>query len=413
MPLPYELDSKNFLLIHIKDILVSFYSKHEFMLYLINQPELLIFAEAIKHFKCLYIPKVGYLVNDAQLANEILKHPNFTSGGRGGMGSLITPFTGEYGLFNMDGAAHVTFKRQLMKVFNREYVNRCIEVAGMCLVRQLEAKLQAGQAVDIVDFTRKFTTRIMLYMFGVDVDRIDLDVVEPQITDAVMHYMSKLHLRKIELTDDESHSVFTKIHKVDKLIAECQRSDQSDSLLSALYEMGLSKEEARGLMYSFLVAGTETTNITIPRVLALLLDSGQFELLKADLSLMGNTLEEGIRMTTASPMIPRAIEQDTTIGKHHFKAGSRALMIVYNILKQGYDLDNARYFDITRSIPQRIKHLNFGHGAHFCIGFPLAHRELEVVLNSILNLEKTPTIQARSYSRGQTFPAYTKLVVAS
>ena len=138
-----------------------------------------------------------------------------------------------------------------------------------------------------------------------------------------MNYMSKLHLTKIELSEKESMSVFERVGKVDAFIDEHQRANQADSLLCAVREMGLSQKEARGLMYSLLVAGTETTNVTIPRVLALLVDSGQYRLLKDNRALMSNTLEEGVRVTTASPMIPRAIEQDTQLGKYHFKAGER------------------------------------------------------------------------------------------
>jgi cytochrome P450 len=385
--------------------------KHEFLLYLINQPQLLIFAEAIRGFKCLDLPKVGYLINDAHLATEILMHPNFSSGGRGGMGSLITPFVGDYGLFNMDGEKHIQFKRQMMKAFNREYVRQSIDIAAQQMLSQLQAELCAGQTVDLVAFTRQFTTRVMLYMFGVDIERLDIADVEPKITTAVNQFMSMLHLTKIALTEKESASVFKLIAEVDALIDENQRPDQSDSLLQSMRDMGLSEKETHGLMYSLLVAGTETTNVSLPRVLALLLDSGQYQDLKENPALMSNAIEEGIRVTTASPMIPRAIEADTKLGDYEFKAGRRALLIVYNIMKQDYDLANARSFDIRRKIPQVLKHLNFGHGAHFCLGLPLAHGEIEITLKALLDLPKTPSVVSRSYSRGQTFPAYTKLSI--
>ncbi len=386
-------------------------SKYEFLLYLVNQPELLIFAEAIRGVKCLFIPRVGYIINDAQLASDILLHPNFGSSGDGAMGSLITPFTGKYGLFNMDGEDHTAFKRTMMKCFTREYVNHCIDVAGSAILADLQAQLRAGDTVDMVHLTRQFTTAVMLYMFGVDLATIDLVSVEPLITDAVMHYMSKLHLTKIALTPKEEHSVFARIAMINTLIDGHQRANQDDSLLQMVRDTGLSKDEARGMMIALLVAGTETTNVTIPRVLALLVDSGQYHRLKTQPELMPSTLEEGVRVTTASPMIPRVVDTDTHIGDYHFKAGRRVLMIVYNMMKQEGDLASARQFDITRSIPQKLRHLNFGRGAHFCLGFPLAQRELELVLHSLLDLDKSPEIISRRYSRGQTFPAYTSLKV--
>jgi cytochrome P450 len=384
-------------------------SKHEFLLYLINQPALLLFAEAIRGYRCLDIPKLGYLVNDAALATEILMHPNFSSGGHGGMGSLINPIVGDYGLFNMDGDSHRQFKRHMLQLFNRDFVNRAIHVAGDALLEDLRRDLLNGKRVDLVRLTRLFTTRIMLYMFGIDLDKLDIVAVEPMISHAVDDFMSKLHLSKIALTENELSSVFELTNVIDALIAENQRENQEDSLLPCLREMGLSQKEAYGLMYSLLVAGTETTNVSVPRIAALLLDSQQFQTLKENPKLMSNAIEEGIRVTTASPMIPRAIEKDTHLSGYDFKAGRRAMLIVYNILKQDYDLKQAKDFDIQRTIPPALKHLNFGHGAHFCLGFSLAHGEIEAVLRTLLSLPEIPQIVRRSYSKGKTFPAYTGL----
>jgi cytochrome P450 len=386
-------------------------SKHEFLLYLINQPALLVFAEAIRPYKCLYLPKVGYLINDAHLATEILKHPSFSSGGRGGMGSLISPIVGKYGLFNMDGDLHRQFKQQSLQLFSRDYMKHVLNIAGAETLAQLAADLLAGRTVDLVAFTRQFTTRIMLYMFGVDLHKIDVAVVEAKITHSVERFMSRLHLTKLDFTDDELAQIFQMIEEVNTLIENNQRQYQDDSLLKSLAELGLSRTEAYGLMYSLLVAGTETTNVSIPRIVALLLDSEQYADLKANPGLMNRAIEEGIRVTTASPMIPRAIEGDTTLSGYHFKAGRRVLMLVYNMLKQNYDMEHATSFDIHRSVPPHMKHLNFGHGSHFCLGFPLAHLEIEQVLKTLLSLSQSPEIVSRSYSRGKTFPAYTSLAI--
>jgi cytochrome P450 len=164
-------------------------------------------------------------------------------------------------------------------------------------------------------------------------------------------------------------------------------------------------------MYALLVAGTETTNISIPRIIGLLLDSQQYSDLKQNPQFMANCIEEGTRLTTASPLILRSIAADTELGGYQFKAGRRALLLVYNLMKQDYDSPNARVFNIRRAIPSTLKHLSFGHGAHFCLGFALAHGEIEQVLTSLLSLEQRPVVVSRSYSTGRAFPAYTKLVI--
>jgi cytochrome P450 len=55
----------------------------------------------------LRVPGVGLLVNDAEIAHDVLcRDGDFVKRGRGGFSDNITQLFGEFALANMDGEAH-------------------------------------------------------------------------------------------------------------------------------------------------------------------------------------------------------------------------------------------------------------------------------------------------------------------
>jgi cytochrome P450 len=377
---------------------------YERTLYWHNRPAMVLLADLLRGIDCVYLPKIGYLVNDARLASEILLHENFRSSTHGAMGGLISPIVGNYGLFNMDGEAHGNLKRPLMKMLSRSYVDSIIQATIPPLLDELRYDLCAGKTVNFVAFSKRLTTRIMLYLLGIDMQNAHLQKMGAAINAAVAAFSDILELNKTSLTTKELANVQKHIATVNGMI-DTYGTTAPDALLYRLQDLGLSEKEARGLMLVIIAAGTETTNVTLPRVLALLLDTRQFALLKAQPDLLPHAVEEGIRITSASPVIIRKVESTTALQNHEFKVGRRTLLFVYNMMKPfGW-----RDFNIQREIPAHLKHLSFGRGAHFCLGFPIAIREMELTLSALLDLPATPQIIERGYPRGETFPGYTNL----
>jgi cytochrome P450 len=379
---------------------------YERALYWHNRPAMVLLADLLRGINCVYIPGIGYLVNDARLASEILLHENFRSSTQGAMGGLITPLVGSYGLLNMDGEAHSKLKRPLMKLLSRSYVENIIQATLPPLLESLRNELCAGKTLDFVAFSKRLTTRIMLYLLGIDMQNAHLQEMGEAINAAVAAFSDILELSKTSLTASELANVQNHMSIVSSMI-ERYGTTAPDALLYRLQDLGLSEEEARGLSFVIIAAGTETTNVTLPRVLALLLDTGQYAVLKAKPELLPRAVEEGIRMTSASPVIIRSVEAKLTLRNYHFKAGRRVLLFVYNMMKP----DGYHNFDIQREIPPHLKQLSFGRGAHFCLGFPIAICEMELTLSALLDLPTQPQIIERGYPRGETFPGYSKLLI--
>jgi len=174
-----------------------------------------------------------------------------------------------------------------------------------------------------------------------------------------------------------------------ELIAD-KRRDPGEDLISGLIRTAdedgdrLSFDELRGTAWLLLVAGHETTvNLISNGVHALLTHPNQLAALRADMSLLGNAVEEILRYD--GPLeIPtfRFTTEPTDIGGVVVPGGGQ--VVVISLADAGRDpakFPEPDRFDIRRSAHG---HLGFGHGIHFCLGAGLARMEARVAIGSLL-----------------------------
>jgi hypothetical protein len=93
---------------------------HEFLVYCLNRPLAYAILELSRRLgDVVRIPRIGYIVNDAEVAREVLTDgAHFDSHSPGSLGVLITQVLGPCALLNMDGPEHKDLKRRLMEVFS-------------------------------------------------------------------------------------------------------------------------------------------------------------------------------------------------------------------------------------------------------------------------------------------------------
>ncbi|MFD7746535.1 cytochrome P450 [Streptomyces sp. NPDC059698] len=186
------------------------------------------------------------------------------------------------------------------------------------------------------------------------------------------------------------------------LIADKRRSP-GDDLLSALIRTrdeggdGLSSAELVGMAFLLLVAGHETTvNLIANGVRALLDHPDQLALLRAEPGLIGGAVEEMLRYDgPVETTTFRFAREEVKIGSTVIPRDEAVLVALASA-----DRDPARFpepdaFDIRRE-PQG--HLGFGHGAHYCLGAPLARMEARIAIGALL--ERFPGL-ARDPSGGE------------
>ncbi|WHX21135.1 cytochrome P450 [Streptomyces malaysiensis subsp. malaysiensis] len=176
-------------------------------------------------------------------------------------------------------------------------------------------------------------------------------------------------------------------------VAAARLEDPGDDLTSALIaardvrdgaETGdrLSEEELIGTLMLTIIAGHETTlNLITNAVRALCNHRDQLELIRSDAATWGDAVEETLRYDGPVSYFPfRYPTKDLPVGDAVIPKGTPVL-VSYTAAgrdERAYGPDADR-FDITRS----ARHLSFGHGAHFCLGAPLARMEAVIALEAL------------------------------
>ena len=201
----------------------------------------------------------------------------------------------------------------------------------------------------------------------------------------------------------------------ERLVAHARASFDGDdaaragALIPRLKAAGLRFEEVQGVLAALFMTGTQTISTAVPRLVALLVDSGEWARLRDDPARLDCVIDEGLRCIIPSPVMVRAVRDDAVIEGHRFRTGSRAVIFTYNVLKaSGFYLHPSR-FDPDRDHDPRVRHLWYGAGHHYCLGFALAQEEIRAFLQALLAVEGMPRIVRRTAARKVMLPAYARL----
>jgi cytochrome P450 len=375
---------------------------YETLLYLINHPLTTIVGEMSRIFgKIVYFPRVGYIIHDAKLGLKILNHPAFGSSGRGSMGGMITPVLGKNALVNMDGTPHRELKQKLLMYFGKKEIEQVLCEDAADLFHQLRTDLQAGKTVDLVPFVRQLTIRTNFSLLGIP-PRQDSQFYE-QIADLAVRLSALMKFEKLAPSPKDLAVAKSYTGKIFALLGDDLKNPKLQSL-------AISEEESQGLLIVLLVAGTETVTAGLPRLVALLVDSGNYTPLINQREKLPEVVDEGLRLLCPSPAILRGVDYDTEMDGYRFKKNRRVVVMLYTALKDKTYFLKPRGFEPHRTIDPAMRHMWFGNGAHFCLGFGLARREIETVLDTLLGLGQIQIVK-RSYPRQQSFPGYTRLLI--
>jgi cytochrome P450 len=384
---------------------------HELRIYAASHPLALAFSELVRRLgPVVTLPVMGSIVNDPELAREILEDERgFSKTGPGSMGVVITQVMGPYALFNMHGEPHHQLRAQLTDLFSRAYLDRLDAAVLQPAVDALCTKLAAGERVDLVRFVHVLTGSLMCHMLGVEAADEGTALDMWQLGEELVSVL-RLSTRRLS-----ARQVRERQRVLERLVAHMRTAYDagigSDSLIQRLRSLGLPFEQVKGVTASLFLAGTQTISTALPRLVALLVDSGELGRVRANHALLVPTIDEGLRLTAPTPIMLRSVERDTLVRGHRFRRGGRVMIHTYNLLKHPGWFPQPRHFDIDRRVDRRVRNLWFGAGAHFCIGYTLAHRELRAVLSGLLDLSQPVRIVRRRYAHGVFIPAYSVLEV--
>lgn len=355
------------------------------------------------------VPGLGLVVNDAALVRDVLvRDAEFTKNGPGSLAAQMTEVLGPHALANMDGPAHLALRGRIAELFSAAGARRLLSAFEAPLAR-LQDDLRAGRTIDLARFMRVLSGRVTFDMLGVTLPAGDGDEACLALFALGVRIAASLSLR---VPSARALRAVRADH--DRLTAHARTgwdaAAPSDvSLMSNLRQQGLTFEEARGVISLVFLAGTITTAASLPRIVALLADSGQLSGVRDRADGVARAVAEGLRFISPVPVTVRVAARDAALDGRRIGRGTRLVLLTCNAARDAALFPDPDRFDATRAHDPRARHLWFGAGVHFCLGFAVAQRELQMVLQALVAAPGTLVIEGRRRGGRALIPAYARL----
>ncbi|BAU81273.1 cytochrome P450 hydroxylase [Streptomyces laurentii] len=334
----------------------------------------------------------GMAVLGHDALRDFLAHPDVAKGarhftalaeGRIPEGWPLRTFATVPGMTTADGADH----RRLRSLVSRAFTPRRIEalrprVAGVVagLLDDLAAAAEADGGV--ADLRRHFALPLPLRVIC-------------ELLGLAAHHQAPLHrlsqqIVATDITPERALAANRELVALLSAIVADKTATPGDDLTSALIaardEGGdrLGQAELIGTLLLLVIAGHETTlNLLTNAVRALCAHREQLAHVREGRAGWAEVVEETLRW-------------DSPVSYFPFRYPTRDLVVDGTVIPRGTPVlagysaagrdpaahgPDAGRFDVTRT--PAVKHLSLGHGAHFCLGAPLARLEATLALEAL------------------------------
>ena len=169
-------------------------------------------------------------------------------------------------------------------------------------------------------------------------------------------------------------------------LVEAKRRKPGDDLVSVLVAVeddALTTQELLSTLFQLVVAGHDTTASLIGNgVVALLEHPRQLQALLTSPELLFVAIDELIRFTAPVPHATfRVTTEPVTVGSVEIPAGEQVLVCLGSANRDPGRFPAPDVLDIRRGDGSN---LGLGHGAHYCLGAPLARLETRVAFQTLL-----------------------------
>ncbi|MFJ3334545.1 cytochrome P450 [Streptomyces sp. NPDC086766] len=337
----------------------------------------------------------GAVVLGHEALKEFLAHPevakdarHFTAlhEGRIPEGWPLLTFATVRGMTTADGTDHRRLRSLVSQAFTVRRVAELRPRVEALTDRLLDGLARAAEADgQVADLRRHFAMPLPMGVIG------ELLGVGAEHRDR-LHALSS-QVVATDLGPEQVVAANRELLAVLGAIAAAKAEQPGDDLIGALVaardEDGgrLSHEELIGTLVLMIVAGHETTlNLITNAVRALCGHRDQLGLVRAGTASWADVVEETLRWDAPVSYFPfRYPVRDLTVGGTVVPRGTPVLA-GYSAAGRdpavhGPDADR---FDVTRPArPDAVRHLSLGHGAHYCLGAPLARLEATVALERL------------------------------
>lgn len=273
-----------------------------------------------------------------------------------------------------------TFARGIVnKAFTPRTVAQLKPQIGSLAKELSQAAREKGRFDFAADISAPFNASTLGAMFGVP----ESDFIR------IRHWLDDFFLREEPLEGQEPKHKVAMRHLTEYVnqLAEARLTDPQDDLLTAMLN---AEEDGQRLdqhtvvvtTITFLTAGFESTNNLFTNLAnAIAVHPHVFAELKANPGLIPAFVEEGIRWDAPAQGFVRTPTKDVELQGKVIPENSQVLLHIGSANRDERQFEDADTFDIRRD---RLRHLGFGQGIHFCVGMPLGQEMAYTIFEELL-----------------------------
>jgi cytochrome P450 len=344
---------------------------------------------------------------------------------KGGLIGRVKPLIGE-GLFTSEGDFWRRQRRLAQPAFHRQRIEgfaAMMGAAGAQMLDEWQAAAASGTPIDLMEQTSRVTLRIVgQSLFGIDLLG-QAATVGSALLDALQFITEetfKLLPSWLVVPTPRNRRFLRARAELDRVVLDIieqrrRRGDGGDDLLGMLMEMrdadsgeGMSDRQLRDETITFILAGHETTAVTLAWACLLLAQHPEIDArLRAEVSevLAGRTptladlprlglarrvVDETLRLYPPVPVISRDSYAADEIDGYAIPAKSGAMLSPYVTHRHPAFWPDPDRFDPDRFLPEavasrpRYAYFPFSGGPRLCIGNEFALMEAQILLAMIV-----------------------------
>lgn len=333
-----------------------------------------------------------WIVSSYALANVVLDQPEIFSSEKAADGSrgVTIPSVGPRLLpAETDPPVHTQIRKLLQPAYSPKALKALDTVLDEIITETIDRLIEKRDFDIVADVADVVPPLVGLRHLGFPADQ------RQTIVDAI-----KIAL-KTGVPGDEAARAFGNACMEMMKFVKTRQANPVDDVMSSLVkstEPALSDEELMWLGMTLFVGGFKNPGAHISNMM---LHLGQDLTLRqrliADRSLIPKATAEFLRFYSAGVSVARTATRDFELGGVQIAAGDRVLVVLPAANHDEAAFENGESFDIDRSTQNR--HLAFGGGPHYCVGFKLALNMFDKLLNQVFDRIPDYTVNAEAAVR--------------
>jgi cytochrome P450 len=361
------------------------------------------------------MPGTGFwLVTSFDLCREVIRQPDLYASGVSPMalkpGGVLPEVVAEFGkgwlplasCSTSDPPRHTRVRAFLEPLFTVKRVRAIRPLIDRTVAQLLDG---LGDRTE-VEFVREFSHPLPMIVIAelIGVPSVDLARFKAW-SDAIVEPFSMMVSPEREV---ECARLVVEMQHYFAALLEDRRRAPRDDLLTAVVRASDDpalhfdmREQLTILTIDLLASGNETTTAAITSGMKLMIENPQVVAeLRREPQLLGNFVEEVLRLESPAQGMFRRVTRDTTLGGIELRQGELLSLRFGAANRDEGQFPGAESVDLHRSQPG--KHLALGIGRHHCIGAQLARQEIASAVAALLE-----RYESFALTPGRDAPAYT------